>query len=434
MAHGQRTSVRLTAFFAASLFILPVFFSQPRIAAIAWASKQAPSRHLSSNESLNSRRKYKQWREMKKGARRVSVKKIGAVKLKKSSFWNKKPFQFSTPLVDESALFIGVDAGVFYAIDASRIKKLWQYKTEGPVQARAGVAGDVVYFGDADGYAYALSKSDGKELWKVSLESPVLTAPLIVNDRIYFVTENGRMFALARDSGQELAHTDSLEKSVGFSVRRASNPVWSNGLILFGTTTGTLLAYRENGNLAWVKQLGDRQGLVYDLDSQPLLDGGHIYVATADRKVFCLDPANGNIVWSDDDAGGPNDLTIDNGKLYATGGGVLSVMNSANGDVLWEQDFETPEISSPAVSNKTVAVITTSNKFYLVDDDTGDIMFDRVVRKGSFGDPLFVDNRLYMISNTGVVYSFLVRDKPAKEKRVKEKPAREKPAKATKRG
>ncbi len=432
MACGQRIHLRLTAVLAASLFILPVFVSQPRIAATAWASKQMPSKHLSSNESLNSRRDYKKWRESKMGARRVSVKKIGGLKLKKSSFWNKKPFQFSTPFVDGKLLLIGVDAGVFYGLDAEKIKKIWQYKTEGPVQARASTAGEAVYFGDADGYAYALSKSDGKEIWKVPLDSPILAAPLIVNDRVYFVTENGKLFALQRDSGQELAHTDPLDKTVGFSVRRTSDPVWSGGLILFGTSPGVLLAYHENGSLAWVKQLGDRQELVYDLDSRPLVEGNNVYVTTADRKVFCLDRTSGNVLWSNDQAGGPNDLAIDEGKLYASGGGVLQAMDPSNGDFFWEQDFETPEISSPAISNKTVAIVTTNDKFYLVDNETGDIMFERFVKKGSFGDPLFVDGRLYIISNTGIVYSFLVRDKPAKEKHVKEKPAKVKRTKSSK--
>ncbi len=364
--------------------------------------------------SIVSHTRYPRMYHLKRGDVHASVKKIGAVKLKKSSFWNKKPFQFSTPLVTDSMLFIGVDAGVFYGIKADKMKKAWQYKTAGPVQSKAAVDGETVYFGDADGFAYALSSTDGKEIWKTQLDSAILAAPLIIGDRIYFVTESARLYALNRGSGEELMRTEPLEKSMGFSVRRASNPVYTNGLIIFGAATGALLAYRENGNLVWVKQLGERQEIVSDLDSQPLVQGGNVFVTTADKRVFCVNAATGNIVWASAEAGGPNDLAISGDKLFAAGGGVLSALTVSEGGKLWEQDFETPEISSPAVYEKIVAVVSTNEKLFLVDSDNGDIIFMRFVKKGSFGDPVFSDNRLYIISNTGLLYGFSVKEKAPK--------------------
>lgn len=401
MARGKRIDIRLII----AVFVALFLFSGNICA------KEMPKRHLSSSESLSRHKEMKRWSEMRKSTLRIKIKKIGSVKLKKSTFWNKKPFQFSTPLIVDSKLFIGVDAGVFYGVDADKVKKLWQYKTEGPVQAQASSDGSVVYFGDAKGYAYALDGANGSEIWKVSVEAPILAAPLILNDRVFFVTDTGRLVALGKDNGQEILRTESIEKSIGFSIKRASNPVWSDGLIIFGTAPGALVAYRENGNLAWVRQLGDRQEMVSDVDSRPLIDGGRIYVASADRNVFCLEHAGGNILWSTPDVGGPSDVVLENGKLYATGGGILAAINPADGDAMWEQDFETPEVSSPAVFQKIIAVITTYGKLYFVDDETGEIVYDRNIRKGSYGDPVFIGDHLYFISNTGRLFGFIVREK-----------------------
>lgn len=412
MANFQRFNLRLSAILI--LFFLPMIFPDGFSKGSAWARDIKP-RHSLSWESLRSREELKHWRELRRSERRVSVSKRKTVRLKKSSFFNFRPFQFSTPVFADSMIFIGVDRGVFYGIDADRLRKNWSYETEGPVQAAGSVDGNVVYFGDAKGYAYALSTLSGDEIWKISLDAPILATPLIINDRVLFITDSGRLFALRKGSGEEIWHTDPMEKSLGFSIRRASSPVWANGLIFFGTASGTLLAYHENGSIAWIRQLADRQAMVSDIDSKPLIDNDHMYIASADQKIFCLKLSNGDVIWSTDEVGGANDLLLDNGKLYVAGEGVLKALDPSNGDIIWEEDFETPEISSPAINKGIIAVVSTKDKMFLVDDNTGDIMFERYVRRGSFGDPIFVNDSLYLISNTGRLFSFLVREKPAKK-------------------
>lgn len=383
-------------------------------------AKQRPNRHLLSWESLKSRENASRFRQMIKTDRRVSLSRESAVRLKKSSFFNSRPFQFSSPIVLGDMIFIGVDAGFFYGIDANKYKKLWDYKTEGPIQSKAFAEDGAVYFGDTDGYVYSLNTSDGSERWKVSIASPVITAPLVVADRIYFTTESGRLFALQKENGSEIWHTEAIEKSVGFSVSKGSAPVYFKDMILFGNSSGMLLAYNSNGGLVFARQLGDRNTLVYDLDSTPILGSNCVYVSTADQKIFCIDPSKGGSVnWMVDGIGGVNDLTIDGDKLYVTGGGKISLVKQSDGQLIWEQDFETPEISAPAVGDNVVAVVSTKDKLYLVDPTTGDMLCGRYVRKGSFGDPVFVKDRLVVLSNVGKLYSYKIKEKPPKKPRKK---------------
>lgn len=420
MAFRQRIHKPLIVILLAAVFLTPQLVKKSAFA------KQAPKRHFTSQESQKRREEMKSWRQMTRSERRVKVKKLEVTKLKKSTFWNKKPFQFSTPVISDDVLYIGVDAGVFYALGAEKLSKLWEYKTMGPVQSPAVVSEGVVYFGDADGNAYALNASDGTEIWKVSLESPIYTKPLPVSDRVYFTTDSSQLFALHKSGGTIIWETDPLPKPVGFSVKRGSSPVMAEGLILFGNSQGLLLAYDQNGGLTWARQLGDRQAMISDLDSRPLVEPGCVYVATADRKVFCVDYKMGNVLWSIPDLGGVNDVVISGDKLFVSGGGILSKVEAGSGTMIWDQDLETPEISSPAVNeNDIVAVVSTKDKFYLIDSGTGDIMYDRYVRGGSFGDPLFMGKRLYILSNSSRLYAFEIIEKMPKAKKESAKKRKE---------
>lgn len=409
MADCQRIHRPLIIVLLSALFLMPQVALEKSLLA-----KQVPKHHFTSQESQKRREEMKSWKLMSRSERRVSVKKLEVTKLKKSSFWNKKPFQFSTPVISDDVLYVGVDAGVFYAIGAQKLNKIWEYKTMGPVQSPAVVSEGIVYFGDADGYAYALNAADGTEVWKVSLESPVYTQPLPVSDRVYFATDFSQLFALHKSAGTIIWGTDPLPKPVGFSVKRGSSPVLTGDLILFGNSQGMLLAYTVNGDLTWARQLGDRQAMISDLDSRPLVEPGCVYAATADRNVFCVDSKSGNVLWNIPGLGGVNDLIISGDKLFVSGGGILSKVEAGSGTMIWDQDLETPEISSPAISDNVVAVVSTKDKFYLIDPDTGDIMYDRYVRGGSFGDPVFMGDRLYILSNSSRLYAFKIKEKPPK--------------------
>jgi outer membrane protein assembly factor BamB len=399
-----------------------MFFLMPQLVLDKPApAKEGPKRHFTSQESHKRREELKSWKQVTRSKRRVSVKKLEVTKLKKSTFWNKKPFQFSTPVISGGVLYIGVDAGVFYALDAEKLNKIWEYKTAGPVQSPAAVSEGVVYFGDADGHAYALSAADGREIWKIGLESPIYTAPLPAGDRVYFAVDSSQLFALHKSAGTIIWGTDPLPKPVGFSVKRGSSPVLSGDLIMFGNSQGMLMAYTGNGNLSWARQLGDRQAMISDLDSRPLVEGGCVYAATADRNVFCVDPRGGNVLWSIPDLGGANDIVLSGDKLFVSGGGVLSKVEAQSGTMIWDQDLETPEISSPAISGNIVAVVSTKDKFYLIDPDTGDIIYDRFIRGGSFGDPLFMGDHLYILSNSSRIYAFKIKEKTPKAQKMPKK-------------
>jgi outer membrane protein assembly factor BamB len=415
MAYGQRPHRRSNALIVTVLAAVWVAF--PFFLGSEALARQRPKTHFLSWESLRRPEEFRRLDKRVRPLRRFNLSRRRVVKLKKSSFWNRRPYQFSTPLVYEGRIYLGVDAGFFYAVDMSPPSKRWTFRAEGPIQAQASAADDAVYFGDCKGFVYALERASGDLLWKVKLDAEIMAKPLVAGNRLYVVTMSGRLFALDRQRGVEIWHTDASERGFGFAVRRCADPVLKNGLIYVGTSAGTLFAYRaSDGQIVWVRQLGDRRSMVYDLDSTPLFAHNCLYVTSSDQRLSCLGPTEGRVVWSID-VGGANDLLFHKDRLYVSDGGSLYAVEPATGQLLWQQDLETPGLSAPAAGKDFIAIVSTSDKLYLIDDDTGDIVYERYIRKGSFGDPVVVGDQVFVLSNSSRLFSFRVRELPPRKVR-----------------
>lgn len=381
------------------------------------ADALAKGRHYLSWESRGRSQQMRRYAHQRLSLYRYKVSRDKIKKLKKASFWNKRPYQFSTPVISEGILYVGVDASRFYAIDASREKKIWEFETEGPVQGKAAITDGTVYFGDSKTFIYALDAATGEEKWRSRLDNEILATPLVSGGRVYVADMTGRLYALDRATGSQIWHTSSSDRNIGFSIRRASSPVEVGGMIVVGTATGSVVAYRlGDGSVAWIRQIGDRQSQVYDVDAMPLVSGGRIYVSSADGALAAIDASSGQVLWVTD-GGGPNDLLLVDDRIFAASGGVLTSIDANSGSTLWQQDFKTPEISSPVANDHYVAVVSTTDKFYLVDRETGDVVYDRFVRRGALGDPIVDGDHIYLLSNSSALWSFKVRELPPKVKK-----------------
>ena len=113
---------------------------------------------------------------------------------------------YGQPTVAGGRVFVGVDTGYVYSLDAATGCVHWTYLAEtgvrnavniGPAyadasagQARAVIPGQyVAYFGDMHGRVYAVNAQTGQQLWKVQVDSHPLAvvtgSPTLVDGRLY---------------------------------------------------------------------------------------------------------------------------------------------------------------------------------------------------------------------------------------------------------
>jgi outer membrane protein assembly factor BamB len=403
MASSQGIRRRRAAVVAAGLLVAVLALFAGSAGAMEAQRKRAPS---SPESSLP--KQYRGEEPRPEASRLFRISRERVIKLKTSSFWNKRPYQFATPLVADERLYVGVDAGFVYAIGLDRGDRLWTFKAEGPIHSKPALSGDDLFIGDAKGIVYDLGAEKGEKRWSTALDSEILATPLPLGTTLYVTTMSGRLYALDASTGSERWHTDADEKEFGFSLRRAASPVAAGGFLILGTSGGFVKAvHASNGSVAWSKRLGDGRSQVYDVDSTPVASGGVLYAASADGTVASLSLQSGSVGWSTK-AGGVGDLFLHEGRLYATGGGALYALDPGGGSIVWQHAFKAPELSSPAAADGFVAVVSTTDKIHIVDAATGDLAYSYYVKKGSLGDPTIGGDRVYVLSNAARLYVFRV--------------------------
>jgi outer membrane protein assembly factor BamB len=125
----------------------------------------------------------------------------------------------TTPVVHDSTVYVGCEAGHLHAFDRQKGTERWQVQLD--VEATEPVvSGAAVYVGAGDDYArgglYALDAETGAVRWHVKTEGAVIASPVLANGSLYVGTDYnrfGRFYAVDSQTGKVLWNL-SLGKSV----------------------------------------------------------------------------------------------------------------------------------------------------------------------------------------------------------------------------
>lgn len=104
---------------------------------------------------------------------------------------------YGQPTIAGGRVFLGVDTGAVYSLDAESGCVYWSYQADGGVRTAISI-GPVkgkgatkygVYFGDIRANVYMLDAATGKEIWKVKADdhpvAKITGAPMLYEDRLY---------------------------------------------------------------------------------------------------------------------------------------------------------------------------------------------------------------------------------------------------------
>jgi polyvinyl alcohol dehydrogenase (cytochrome) len=216
---------------------------------------------------------------------------------------------YGQPTVAGGRVFLGVDTGAVYSIDAETGCVYWSYQADagvrtaisiGPVKGK-GATKYGVYFGDIRASVYMLDASTGKEIWKVKVEdhpvAKITGAPTLYEDRLYVPV-----------SSQE-------ERSAGWSTVYPCCTFRGSVVALDATNGHTIWktypvqdpAKPTTKNPNGVQQYGPNGGAVWN---SPTIDPKNhaIYIGTGDAytkpvsrntdAIMALDMKTGKVMWS----------------------------------------------------------------------------------------------------------------------------------------
>lgn len=219
---------------------------------------------------------------------------------------------YGQPTVVAGRVFLGVDTGFVYSIDAATGCVYWSYRAAGPVRSAitigpAQTKGQyLAYFGDLKGNVYAVDAATGEQVWKMNLDNhPVARitgAPQIYQNRLYVpVASFEEVSASKPDYG-----CCTFRGSVAALDAQTGRQIWKS-YIIPEAPKATIK------NAKGTQQYGPSGGGVWN---SPTLDPKRhaLYVGTGDAytapaakttdAIVALDLDSGKMLWSVQDTQG----------------------------------------------------------------------------------------------------------------------------------
>ena len=127
----------------------------------------------------------------------LSAAEVPKLKLKWAFGFPAAEIVWGQPTIAAGRVFIGVDTGAVYSLDAASGCVHWSFQADAGVRTAItinpvkgqGTAKYAVYFGDLKANVYAVDAVSGKQLWKVKVEdhpvARITGSPIVYEDRLY---------------------------------------------------------------------------------------------------------------------------------------------------------------------------------------------------------------------------------------------------------
>ena len=219
---------------------------------------------------------------------------------------------YGQPTVVAGRVFLGVDTGYVYSIDAATGCVYWSYKAAGSIRSAVTIGPGkapghyLAYFGDLKGNVYAVDAGSGEQVWKMNLDShPVARitgAPQLYQDRLYVPVA----------SFEEVSAADPMYQCCNFRGSVAALDA-QTGRLFWKTYVIPEAPKKTGKNARGVQQFGPAGGGVWN---SPTLDPKRhaLYVGTGDAytspaakttdAIVAINMDNGKILWSVQDTPG----------------------------------------------------------------------------------------------------------------------------------
>lgn len=237
------------------------------------------------------------------------------------------PIGMGSPLVYEGMVFMPDLSGVISCFDLETGRLLWSHQEAEPLGGRSGIHKDQVIYASYSGRVYSRNFRTGEIKYSIDLKSPIESEPYFYQGRMLIHMRNHQLIALDALTGKILW---SYKRAIPFSttLQRVSIPKVINGKIIIGFADGFIGAFSlEEGVLAWEKKLSYGNKFI-DVDVAPIMFGSRLVMSAADGPLSFIDPANGQLLLTQDVVPGHTPLIDNNRLIFGTTSGEIVVIDS----------------------------------------------------------------------------------------------------------
>jgi len=311
------------------------------------------------------------------------------------------------PHVEGDTVFVVDGRGRVQAFSIADGSRRWRVDLDAPVSGGPGVGEGLVLLGTSDAEVFALAMESGEERWRARVSSEVLSVPAAAEGVVIVHTVDGKLFGLEATTGNERWR---YEREVPvLTLRGNGSPVISNGIAYVGMAGGRLLALRvDSGGVMWEANVSVPAGRselerLADIDGDPVVFGGGVFVATYQGEVAAIEERSGQLAWRRK-MSVYSRMGADRQGLYVSDeDGVVWGLDIRNGNARWSQEaLKYRKLSSVAVVDGLVVVGDFEGYLHWLDRDDGSMLArTRVGRDPITTGIQVVDGMLYVQGDGG---------------------------------
>lgn len=286
----------------------------------------------------------------------------------------------------------------------------WQIKLEVPVVAGPGGGDGLILIGTQQGEVIALDESTGKFKWRIRLTSEVLTPPKAAYGVVVARTADGRMSGLSAMDGSVLWN---YQRAVPLlSLRGASPPVIYDDRVIAGYANGKLVALSiSDGKVIWEQSVAVSRGRteidrLVDIDSEPVIKYGRVYVVAYHGNVAAIDIASGQKIWSREMSSKAGlDVDPDVAVYVSDEDSYIWALQDGSGDGLWRQtDLLRRRATAPAIVGDYVIVGDIEGYVHWLSREDGRFVSRmRIAKSAIRSKPIVKDDLVYIIAVDGTL-------------------------------
>jgi outer membrane protein assembly factor BamB len=308
--------------------------------------------------------------------------------------------EINNPMKKRGTLvFISTRAGILYCVEGSGQKIQWQVQLSETLVSPPFLGKENIYVLDQDNNLFCLT-DEGKVLWQRIIGEEITSRITEFRENVCMGTASGWFIAIDILRGV---------RTWAFKAKDAvrSNPVVSNGQIIFGSDDHNLYILSLGGNLIHKFAIGGKIGATL------AADGDYVYLGSGNKEILCLDLKTRERKWKVRTGGEllvPPVFYQERG-FFACMDNVLYCLDKKGGDILWWSVTPSRAFYHLMIVNDRIVVTSLSSLLMSFDVNTGEKIGEfhgagEMRSNPEWCDPYVLVNRYDSESDQGSLFFF----------------------------
>ena len=271
----------------------------------------------------------------------------------------------ATPMIHDSTLFIGRIDGLMTAISLTRKDTVWNYETMGQISASPNIMNfsgqKALVFGSYDNYLYCVDAETGAELSKFESGYYLNGAAALWKGHVVFGGCDALIRIVDCTTGTQ---TDSLL----LDTYVPASPAIMGDYCYIGDYSGNIYKLiLEDGKITRHKKIVSEDMENGSLVSVPAVSTEAFYFLSGERYLHAINRLDGKLMWKymlKGNVGESSPVVCKDKIIICTKTGIVSILDTESGELLWEYDTGEQIVGSPAVIKDHFFILTAKGTLF----------------------------------------------------------------------